>query len=208
VAGNVFVRCDKGVRVLNSANVRVYNNTFVDTSASFERNGRTATGDHFGWHPATGPDLDKREGHVFVNNLMVASDAYRGPLLQFDQPAPLCTTLPRPQAKEIGGNVYVRATSPGAATPPPLIVWSPAATANCATPLGSLDEFRKLMPAFEARGRQLETTPRSVFKGPDLGRYELLHALPGGETLPADIRGMLGWSEEEARPVGAFPFRR
>jgi parallel beta-helix repeat protein len=43
VAGNVFVRCDKGVRVLNSANVRVYNNTFVDTPASFERNGRTAT---------------------------------------------------------------------------------------------------------------------------------------------------------------------
>ncbi len=77
VAGNVFVRCDKGVRVLNSANVHVYNNTFVDTRASFERNERSATGDHFGWHPATGPDVDQREGHVFVNNLLVASDAYR-----------------------------------------------------------------------------------------------------------------------------------
>ena len=208
VAGNVFVRCDKGVRVLNSANVRVHNNTFVDTPASFERNGRTATGDTFGWHASTGPDLDKREGHAFVNNLMVASDAYRGPLLRFEQPAALCAKLPRPLAKEVDGNVYVRATSPGAAAAPPLIVWSPAASDSCATQLGSLDEFRKLMPAFEAGGRQLERTPRSIFKGPDLGRYELLEALPGGETLPADIRKILGWSEEEARSVGAFPFRR
>jgi hypothetical protein len=141
VAGNVFVRCDKGVRVLNSADVRVYNNTFVDTRASFERNERSATGDHFGWHPATGPDVDKREGHVFVNNLMVASDAYREPLLQFEQPKSLCAKLPRPQAKEVDGNVYVRPAVPGAAGPP-LIVWSPAATDGCTTPLGSLDEFR------------------------------------------------------------------
>ena len=72
MAGNVFVRCDKGIRVLNAADVHVYNNTFVDTPASFERNERSATGDHFGWHPATGPDVDQREGHVFVNNLLVA----------------------------------------------------------------------------------------------------------------------------------------
>ncbi len=52
VAGNVFVGCDKGVRVLNSSNVRVYHNTFVDTVASFERNERSAVADHFGWHPA------------------------------------------------------------------------------------------------------------------------------------------------------------
>jgi hypothetical protein len=77
VAGNVFVRCDRGIWVLNSADARVYHNTFVDTPASFERNERSATGDHFGWHPATGPDVDQREGHVFVNNLLVASDAYR-----------------------------------------------------------------------------------------------------------------------------------
>ena len=62
VAGNVFVRCNKGVRVLNSADVRVYNNTFVDTAASFERNERSATGDHFGWHPSTGPGVDAARG--------------------------------------------------------------------------------------------------------------------------------------------------
>ena len=209
VAGNVFVRCDKGIRVLNSADVRVYNNTFVDAPASFERNQRSATGDHFGWHPATGPDVDQREGHVFTNNLMVASEEYHRPLLLFEQPESLCAKLQRPAAKEVGGNVYVRATSPGAdATPPPLVVWSPAAPGSCVSRLGSLDEFRKLAPPFEANGRQLDRTPRSIFKGPDLGRYELLQALPGGETLPADVRKLLGWSGEEAQSPGAYPFRR
>ena len=212
VAGNVFVRCDRGVWVLNSADARVYNNTFVDTPASFERNERSATGDHFGWHPATGPDVDQREGHVFVNNLMVASEAYRKPLLEFAQPKSLCAKLQRPMAKEIGGNVYVRASLPGAtAAPLPLIVWSPAATEICVSRLGSLDEFRKLVPAFEGGGRQLDRTSRSIFKGPDLGRYELLQALPGtpgGPTLPADIRKLLGWSEDDARSPGAYPWRR
>jgi hypothetical protein len=81
VAGNVFVRCDKGVRVLNSADVHVYNNTFVDTRESFERTERSATGDHFGWHPSTGPGVEQREGHIFLNNLLTATDAYREPLL-------------------------------------------------------------------------------------------------------------------------------
>jgi hypothetical protein len=216
VAGNVFVRCDRGLWALNSADVRVYNNTFVDTPASFERNERSATGDHFGWHPATGPDVDQREGHVFVNNLMVASEAYRRPLLQFEQPGSLCARLQRPMAKEVGGNVYVRASLPGTTSgatgaPSPLIVWSPAATDSCVARLGSLDEFRKLVPAFETGGRQLDRTPRAIFKGPDLGRCELLQALPGtpsGPVLPADIRKLLGWSEVEALSPGAFPLGR
>jgi hypothetical protein len=210
VAGNVLVRCNKGLWVLNSADVRAYNNTFVDTPASFERNERSATNDHFGWHPATGPGVDQREGHVFVNNLLVASEAYRGPLLRFEQPGSLCAKLQRPQAKEVNGNVYVRATPPGVTAGPPLIVWSPTASDSCLSILGSLDEFHKLMPAFEASGRQLDRTPRSIFKGPDLDRYELLQALPGtpeGEALPTDVRKLLGWSEDEARSLGAYPFR-
>ena len=62
VAGNVFVNCDKGIRVLNSSNVRVYHNTLVNSVASFERNERSATGDHFGWHPATGPGRGQARG--------------------------------------------------------------------------------------------------------------------------------------------------
>jgi parallel beta-helix repeat protein len=212
VAGNVFVRCDRGIYILNAADARVYNNTFVDAPASFERNQRSATGDLFGWHPATGPDVEQREGHVFVNNLMVAGEAYRRPLLQFGQPAMLCTKLPRPQAKEVGGNVYVRATASGStAAPLPLVTWSPAANESCVSTFGSLDEFRKQVPAVEASGRQFDLTPPSVFKGPVFGRYDLLQALPGmpaTATLPADIRKLLGWSETDARSAGAYPFRR
>jgi hypothetical protein len=140
----------------------------------------------------------------------VASETYRNTLLQFEQPRSLCTKLPRPQAKEVGGNVYVRANLPDTSAPP-LILWSPAANDSCSARLGSLGEFRKLAPEFEAGGRQIDRTPRSVFKGPDLGRYELLQALPGtpgGEMLPADVLKLLGWSEEDGRSVGAYPFRR
>jgi hypothetical protein len=206
VAGNVFVRCDKGVRVLNSAGVRVYNNTFVDTPASFERNERSATGDHFGWHPATGPDVDQREGHAFVNNLLVASAVYRKPLLRFEQPKALCEKLQRPQASEVDGNVYARPAVTGL----PLIVWSPAATDNCLAEIESLEAFRKLAPAFETRGRYLDTSPASVLKGPDLGRYELLRALPGTTStwsLPADVLKVLGWTAADTRSSGAYPFR-
>jgi len=205
IAGNVLVRCNKGVRILNSADARVYNNTFVDTPASIERNQRTVTGDRFGWHAATGPDLDKREGHVFVNNLLVAGTAYRGPLLEFDEPAALCAKLSRPQAKEVSGNVYVRA---GSANSLPLIVWSPAANEGCVEKFGSLEDFRKQVPGFERGGREFDRTPASVFKGPDLERYDLLEPITGGDAVPEDVRKLLGWSEEEARTVGAYPRAR
>jgi len=204
VAGNVFIRNDKGIRVLNSADVHVYNNTLVDNPASFERNERSATADHFGWHPSTGPDVDQREGHVFVNNLMVASDTYRKPLLQFEQPPSLCAKLPRPMAKEVSGNVYVRPTMTV-----PLIQMSPVANDTCVARLRSLDEFRKLVPAFDANGRQFDWTPRTIFKSPDVGRYELQIAVPetSVDVLPPDVRKLLGRSEEEARSPGAYPFK-
>ncbi len=209
VAGNLFVRCDKGVRILNAAGARVYNNTFVDAPASFERNQRVATGDLFGWHAATGPGLEEREGHVFVNNLLVASESYTRPLLRFEQPPQMCQQLPRPQAVQVDGNVYVRA---GGRQSQPLVVWSPVATETCMATAASLDEFRAVAKGVEARGREIERSPRSIFKGPDVGRYELQGELPvAGATipLPADVRALLGWSEQEAaRTAGAYPVRR
>jgi hypothetical protein len=112
-------------------------------------------------------------------------------------------------AQQVGGNVYVRASVPGETGAPPLFEWSPTATESCTARVVSLDEFRKLAPAFEADGRQLDRTPRTIFQGPDLGRYELREPLPvTAETLPADVRKLLGWSEEEGRTAGAFPWRR
>jgi hypothetical protein len=213
VAGNVFVRCNKGVRILNSADAHIYNNTFVDTAASFERNGRSATNDHFGWHPATGPGVDERQGHVFVNNLLVASEAYGQPLLRFEQPKSLCETLPRSQAAQVDGNVYVRAstTANGTTAPSvPLAVWSPAGTETCLAQVASLDELRSLTPGFEVHGRFLDLSPSSVFRSPDLSRFELIRRLPGaasGPEGPADVLSVLGWSREDAQTTGAYPWR-
>jgi parallel beta-helix repeat protein len=207
VAGNVFVRCNKGIRVLNSADVHVYNNTFVDTTASFERNERSKTADHFAWHPSTGPDVDEREGHIFVNNLLVASSTYTRPLLNFEQPKLLCDKLTRPMTTQVDGNVYVRPNATGVAASP-LIQMSPASTDTCIAGLNSLDDFRKLVPAFETKGQQLNRTPRSVFKSPELSRYELLQPMPAGAVTPVDVRKVLGWSEEQARTAGAYPVQR
>jgi len=206
-AGNVFVGCSKGVRVLNSSNVRVYHNTFVDSVASFERNERSAVGDHFGWHPRTGPDVEEREGHVFVGNLLVASESFRKPLVRFEQPKALCARLTRPQVKELDGNVYVRA---GSGAGQALVVWSPEEGESCQVELASLEELRKLQPGFERRGRSFDDYAGALFRSPELRRYELARLLPGlapVDDLPADVRRLLGWREGETRAPGAYPVR-
>jgi len=211
IAGNVVVNSNHGLRTLNSADVHAYNNTFYNARVSFERNDRVATGDTFDWHVTTGPGLDQREGQIFLHNVMAASDSYRGPLLEFVQwPLSLCAKLKNAQATEVDGNVYLRAASTAASAAPPLIVYAPSQGENCASRLASLDDFRKLEPAFEKNGVQIDRSPRSVLKGPDLGHFELQRALPdapAGNFLPAEVRSLLGWSEAEARTPGAYPRR-
>jgi hypothetical protein len=206
VAGNVFVGCGRGAWALNAANVRVYHNTFVDAPASFERNERSAVGDHFGWHPRTGPDVHEREGHVFAGNLLVASESFRNPLLRFDQPKALCGRLTRPQATAVDGNVYVRAATSG-----PLVVWSPVAGETCQVEARSLDELRKLAAGLEASGRELSGYHGALFRSPELRRLELAGPLPGLpalEVMPAEVRRLLGWPEKGPLTPGAFPARR
>jgi hypothetical protein len=203
----------KGLAVLNSANVRAYNNTFVNAPVVFERNERVAAGDVFDWHATTGPDLEQREGHVFVHNLM-ATDDFRFPLLGFIQKPTLCGKLEHPEAKEVDGNVYIRSPFAAASgttpppTTPPLIAYAPTAGENCSADAASLAEFRKLVPGFETNGVEIDQSPRSVLKGPDLKNFELQHAIanaPANDLLPADVRALLGWNEAEAKTPGAYP---
>jgi parallel beta-helix repeat protein len=213
IAGNVVENSGKGLAVLNSANVRAYNNTFVNAPVVFERNERVAAGDVFDWHATTGPGLEQREGHVFVHNLM-ATDDFRFPLLAFIQKPTLCGKLEHPEAKEVDGNVYIRspfAAASGAIPPPttpPLIAYAPTAGENCSADAASLAEFRKLVPGFETNGVEIDQSPRSVLKGPDLKNFELQHAIanaPANDLLPADVRALLGWNEAEAKTPGAYP---
>jgi hypothetical protein len=209
VAGNVFVRCDKGIRVLNSSNVQAYHNTFVDAPASFERTERSAVGDHFGWHPATGPDVDKREGHAFVGNLLVASEGFGKPLARFEQTPVLCGKLTRPHVARLDGNVYVRR---GGATAAPLFVWGPVTGERCQAELGSLDALHALQPDFERNGRQVDGVVGPVFKSLELANYEPVGDLvppPPADALPAAVRKLLGWSESAVgHPAGAYPAAR
>jgi len=200
-AGNVFVNCDKGVRILNSSNARVYHNTFVNSPASFERNERSAANDHFGWHPRTGPDVDQREGHVFAGNLLVGDHSYARPLLRFEQPKTLCERLPRPQVTSVDGNVYVRARPVNQ----PLITWSPAAHESCQSGFASLEEFQELPEGYESRGRSFLGEAGVVFKSPELRRFEPAK-LPEGVRpvpVPAEVLRVLGW-KEPARIPGAY----
>jgi len=206
-AGNVFVDCDKGIRVLNSSNVRVYHNTLVNTVASFERTERSAAGDHFGWHPATGPDVDKREGHVFVGNLLAADAGFRKPLLRIEQTRGLCAKLNRPQVTEFDGNVYVRSRDESGRG---LLVWSPVPGENCVTEFRSLEGLQKLRPEFEARSRVLHEDLGSVFKSPRLANYEPIREFAesaASSSPPAEIRKLLGWSSQGVCAPGAFPLR-
>jgi hypothetical protein len=210
IAGNVVVNSQHGLRSLNSADVHAYNNTFFNARVSFERNDRVAAGDVFDWHSTTGPGLEQRDGHIFLHNLMAASDSFRGPLLEFGQQSLLCGKLKNAQATEVDGNVYLRDASTATGAREPLIVYAPSQGENCASRLASLDDFRKLEPAFEKNGVEIDHSPRSVLKGPDMRHFELQRPLPNATAmnfLPSEVRSLLGWSEAEAKTPGAYPLR-
>ena len=207
-AGNVFVNCDKGIRILNSSNVQVYQNTFVNSVASFERTPRSAVGDHFGWHPATGPAVEARNGHVFIGNLLVADEGFRRPLLNVEQTPALCGTLTDSQFAKLDANVYVRR---GDAARQPLISWSPAAGERCTAALASPAALTAIHPVFEAAGRALDGYFGALFKSAELRNYELavpLAPAAAADPVPIEIQKAAGWTSDAKRAPGAYPAGR
>ncbi|MGO9482618.1 MAG: right-handed parallel beta-helix repeat-containing protein [Candidatus Kryptoniota bacterium] len=205
VAGNVFVNCDHGLTILNSSNAEIYQNTFVNSMACIGRNGRTPAGDRFGWHSSTGPDVDKRESHIFVDNLLTGDKGFTLPLFFVWQPESLCNRLTKPELNEIDHNVYVRAAKNA---PYPLILWSPAQNENCQVGFDSLESLGKLYPQFEANGSFYSDYNGPLFKCAELGNYHLLTDFPGaklGMKLPEELRKLLDRSEEGSRNTGAYP---
>ena len=201
-AGNVFVNCDHGLWVLNSSDVYIYQNTFVNSTVCIARNARTAAGDHFGWHPSTGPDVDKREGHIFVNNLLTGDKNFKRLLLYVWQPVSLCEHISNPQLKQLDYNMYVRGSDSAAN---PLILWSPVKNDNCQLLFKSLEELQKLHPEFSAHSRYFPDYNGPLFKSSDLGNYQLLQAFPGSEAgtqLPSEVSKLLGQSKGF---IGAYP---
>ncbi len=202
-AGNLFVNCDHGILVINSSDVQMYQNTLVNSTVCIGRNERSAAGDHFGWHPSTGPDVDERDGHVFVNNLLTGNENFRRPLLAFSQPRSLCKRLDKPQVKQLDYNVYVRR----AETTEPMIWWSPAQNDDCQVALESLEDLRKLHPEFSANSRYFANYKGPLFKNAKQGDYQLLEAFGGSNAatqLPSEVSKLLGLKTDE-RFTGAYP---
>jgi hypothetical protein len=202
-AGNVFVNCELGIHILNSCDVRMYQNTLINSTACISRSERSAVGDHFGWHPATGPDVDKREGHVFVNNLMTADDEFNRPLLFVWQRKILCEKLTRPQFKQIDYNVYVQSTHKRSL---PMILWSPANNDSCIVGFESPAELHKLLPEFSANSELYKDY--SLFKSNELANYQLLPTFPGARIaapIPADISLLLKRPKKDVPYTGAYP---
>ncbi len=221
-AGNVFVDCEKGVHSLNSSGVRVLHNTFVNTGAAFQRDGRSAVGDHFGWHPSTGPDVEQRVDHAFMGNLLVADRAlpppqwsYRlsgtpekTPLVVFSQPQNLAERLTLPHVNAFDGNVYVRS---GAAAAGPLVAWSPSAGAQTRVDHDSLAAFRAAQPAWEKNSVDLLAPANAAVRSLELKNYELVDGFSKpvpATTLPEEVRALLGWPAEAATVPGAYPSKR
>jgi len=203
-AGNVFVNCDQGIFILNSSNVQIYQNTFVNSIATIARNARTPGNDRlFGWHSSTGPDVNEREGHIFVNNLLTGDENYQRPLLYIWQPDTLCKQLSRPMLKQFDNNVFYRYNEKSSI---PLILWSPSKKDNCQLAAKSLDEIQKMHPDFLIQS-QYFTDNIAPFKSCELGNYQILQSFPGNKSatlLPVEIVKLLGITKN-VKYLGAYP---
>lgn len=125
-----------------------------------------------------------------------------------DQPPSLCDELTEPALSVLDGNIYVRAETPYAALEEPLVRWVDTNAENCSTTFNTLAEFRDQVSGFEANGQEYEGSARRVFTAPDIHRYSLRRALRVNEgvVMPEAVRGLLGWSPDQAAgSVGANP---
>ncbi|HEX2935015.1 MAG TPA: right-handed parallel beta-helix repeat-containing protein [Bacteroidales bacterium] len=205
-AGNVFVDCDHGLMILNSSNAHIYQNTFVNSTACIGRDTRSAQGDHFGWHPSTGPDVTERHGHIFVNNLLTGDRNYKRPLMLVWQPAVLCQKLDKSPIKEFDYNVFVKNSESDFNT---LVYWSPSANSECQQSVESLDALKKVFEGASAHSTVLEGYNLPVFKSADLKNFELLPSFGAAKSatlVPAEIQKLLG-PQSKVPYIGAYPVK-
>ena len=205
VAGNLFENCDHGILVLNSSHVQMFNNTLVNSMLCVARDERSAQGDHFGWHPSTGPDVDERHGHLLVNNLMVAEPGFQRPLLMVWQPPSLCEQLPDPPFSEMDHNGYVL---PEGLNQEPLILWSPARGPDCQEQLTGPDRVHQLHPSYATASILVQDAGTTLFPQARHGNYRLagdFQAHSVAQQIPGRVMELLGIPAGTAPYMGAFP---
>lgn len=204
-AGNVFVNCDHGMLILNSSNVHAYQNTFVNSTACVGRDMRSAQGDHFGWHPSTGPDVDERFGHVFVNNLFTGDADFQRPLMLLWQHPNLCARLKESQLRQFDYNVYAKEAGSDFDT---LIYWSPSSGPECQTAVTTLEGLQQVFAGSSVHSQVYEGTNLPLFKSRELGNYQLNPAFPAAHAatrLPQDVQQLLDLAPDDQPYIGAYP---
>jgi parallel beta-helix repeat protein len=203
-AGNVFENCDQGIFVLNSSNVEIYQNTFINSTVCIGRDTRSAVGDHFGWHPSTGPGVEERHGHVFVNNLLTGDKNFKKPLMLVYQHRDLCGKLKESPVKQFDYNEFVKDVNSGYST---LLFWSPAPTEECQQAVQTLDEMKKVFEGSSLHSIVYENSDMPLFKSPELSNFELNNAFPGANNavvLPGNVQKLLGLPVKYKPYTGAY----
>lgn len=201
-AGNVFVNNAQGLLILNSANVDIYNNTFLNSTASFGRNERGDETDHFGWHIKTGPAVDARFNHTFKNNLVYMEEDFFRSAVHAWQPSVMCERLSKPQVSELNNNLYL---IEGTSSIAPVINWSPASNDTCTVGINAPEELTALYPEFETESIVQKEQPKSVFV--DFTNYDfntIDKKVGKPATLPEKISKAMGISNPKTAFVGAY----
>lgn len=205
-AGNVFVNCNHGLMSLNASGFKAYNNTFVNSTACFARDERSHEGDHFGWHPASGPGVEERHSHIFVNNLLYGDENFTQPLLTVWQSSKVCDRAKGSPMSQIDNNIYVKKNAP---VNSPVMYWSPANNENCQLAIYSFDQLGKLYNGFEKNSTYLENYSSAIFKNAELGNFEVLsnfEIAAKQAPIPAEVNKMINRKKEIG--VGAYPFKK
>ncbi|MFP4542371.1 MAG: right-handed parallel beta-helix repeat-containing protein [Opitutales bacterium] len=203
-AGNVFVDCTPGVRILNSADVEVYQNTFYNSALELGRTMRSSeAGDHFGWHASTGPGVAERDGHLAVNNLFAADESFTAPLVQLWQPAEVDEHAAQEQLSRMEGNAFVTRT------PTQLIAaWSAYPLGPAERSAASLAQLDEQLPGSAAHSTFRPAYYGPLFPSPRLRNFQLLDSFPldqASAPLPPRILKSLNWPAARSPFPGAYP---
>jgi len=209
--GNVFENCDQSIFILNSSNVEIYQNTFVNSTVCIRRDTRSAANDHFGWHPSTGPDIDERFGHVFVNNLMVGDNHFKVPFISVGQHSDLCEKLKDSQLKLMDYNVIVKDPESNYNI---LAFWGPSKTSanpnNCDELIESMEDFKNTFEGSSVNSEFYNEEDLQVFKSLELANYQLLTDFKGAKAaavLPVGVQKLIGITGKYTPYIGAFPVK-
>ena len=203
VAGNVFVDCEHGITSLNSCDVEIYNNTFINSNVCVGRDSRSAQGDHFGWHPASGPDVDKRDGHILVNNLFTGRNGFHRPFVYVWQPSDLCTKVKNPPLSRMENNAYILENK---RKDIPLLLYSPYSNDKCQIAFNSPQEFSLEFNQFE-KNSSIDIKPlRGIFKSVELENYQLIGKTNyvATEKIPDAVAKALDKTKKTLFSIGAY----